>query len=130
MGSTFTGLLAALVALKAPSSAVGIGAAVLAAVAYAVMTAASMVIFFGFAWRTGPNLEQLERDRKDNGWTELETKWVAFTTLRSDYTSNKGAYGWRLVGLRIIAVSLGLETLLLAFLALSLALAAGSSPSS
>jgi hypothetical protein len=123
VGSTLTGLLVALVALKPPTSGIGILLAVLAAVAYLAMAVASMVIFFGSAWGTGPKLDDLERNRQNDGWTDVQTKWVAFRRIRDDLRSNQTPYKKRLVGLRVIAVSLAAETLILALLALTLALA-------
>jgi hypothetical protein len=120
VGSTLMGLLVALVALKPPKSGMGITLAVLVVVAYLVMTGASMVVFFGSKWGAGPKLNDLLINREEGGWTDTETKWVAFKRIRDDFAGNEAPHRMRIFGMRIIAVSLACQTLLLSLLALNL----------
>jgi len=122
VGSTLAGLLVAVLALKPPHSHWGIGLAALAGAAYIAMAVASMVIFFGSRWGTGTDVERLELDRQQHGWTDVQTKWVAFNRIWVDYTRNRTPYCLRLWGMRAVALSLFCQTLSLGVLALLLAL--------
>lgn len=117
VGSTLMGLLVALIAFRHPLSGSAVRLALVATIPYLVMTAVTVPALFASNWRVGPNLDDLERDRRAAGWTELQTRWSAVRRLRDDWNHNEGPYDKRLGRMRVVAVSLACQTLLLVCLA-------------
>jgi hypothetical protein len=112
-GSALLGLLVAVFALRPP--AVGspqTGLLVASFVAYAILAIGFGVAILPRTWGVGPDLDK--EWRLHRGISEHELKWRFASRYQKDFRTNKGTLGLKRAGLKISAIALTVETVLVA----------------